>query len=318
MTDELEARMHEAFDQAHMPAGLAERTLARIEAERQRTGGGDAARKAHAPVQETPQSTAHPSFAVVDEPARRKARRHRRAPLVAALAACLVLAALGIGGVAWAWQPYAYVAIDVNPSVELGINRFDRVASTRAYNDDGAQVLKEADVDGMVYEDAIDALDDALRTYLQDGAVVQMTVVCSDEAAASELETVGTRCLDAGGTGQVHCSHASEEEHRAAASAGIGIGKYRVWQELVDAGVDITADEASAMTMRELLGLAGAEGVDTSTPSTGAAEGEHRGAETHHAGSRSDGADGESGGAGSISSPPQTRNGHSERHRANR
>ena len=34
MTDDLERRMREAFDGAHLPAGLAERTLARIEAER--------------------------------------------------------------------------------------------------------------------------------------------------------------------------------------------------------------------------------------------------------------------------------------------
>ena len=29
MTDKIEQRMHEAFDRVHMPAGLAERTLAR-------------------------------------------------------------------------------------------------------------------------------------------------------------------------------------------------------------------------------------------------------------------------------------------------
>lgn len=257
MTDKLEQRMHEAFDQVHMPAGLAERTLARIEAERQ-TGAADgpADGLAHA---------AAPSLSVVDgKVARRARRRHRRTPLIAALAACFVLVALGIGGVAWAWQPYAYVAIDVNPSIELGINRFDRVASTRSYNDDGAELLEQADVDGMAYEDAMDALEEHLRDYLATGAVVQMTVICDDETEAATLETVGTRCLDASGTGQVHCSHASEAEHHAASSAGIGVGKYRVWQQLADAGVDITVDEAADMTMRELLDMAAENGISIS------------------------------------------------------
>lgn len=255
MTDKLEQRMHEAFDQVHMPAGLAERTLARIEAERQAEVAGESAADL-SPFATTP-------FAVIDgKAARRTARTHRRMPLVAALAACLTLVALGIGGVAWAWQPYAYVAIDVNPSIELGINRFDRVASTRAYNEDGERVLAAADVQGETYEQAMTSIEQALQDYLDDSSAIEVTIICDDRHAASQLEDVGTRCLDASGAGRVHCSHASEDEHHAATSAGVGVGKYRVWQELADAGVDISADEASGMTMRELLDLAEAEGVD--------------------------------------------------------
>lgn len=275
MTDKLEQRMHEAFDRVHMPAGLAERTLARIEAERQTEAAGEPAAG--------PFSTTSTPLAVIDgKAARRTARKHRRTPLVAALAACLALVALSIGGVAWAWQPYAYVAIDVNPSIELGINRFDRVASTRAYNDDGERVLAAADVQGDTYEQAMTSIEQALQDYLDDTSAIEVTIICDDRHAASQLEDVGTRRLDTSGTGQVHCSHASEEEHHAATSAGIGVGKYRVWQELVDAGVDISADEASGMTMRELLDLAEAEGVDASQASADAADSGHHSAEGHH------------------------------------
>lgn len=274
MTDKLEQRMHGAFDQAHMPAGLAERTLARIEAER-KAGAADTPAAGPSPVATTPLS-------VIDsKPSRRASRKHRRLPLVAALAACLALVALGIGGVAWAWQPYAYVAIDVNPSIELGINRFDRVASTRAYNDDGERVLAAADVQGETYEQAMTSIEQALQDYLDDTSAIEVTIICDDRRAANQLEDVGTRCLGASGTGQVHCSHASEEEHHAAASAGIGVGKYRVWQELVDAGTDISADEASGMTMRELLDLAEAEGVDTSQATANATDSTHHGEEGH-------------------------------------
>lgn len=270
MTDKLEQRVRGAFDGAHIPAGLAERTLARIEAERTRQA--DAADGAG-----NGSATEASSFHIVTRAAGAHARpRRRRVPLVAALAACLVLATLGIGGVAWASQPYAYVAIDVNPSIELGINRFDRVASTRAFNDDGEQLLAAAQVEGMTYQDAMDVLEDELQVYIADGATVQMTVTCDDEAQAATLETVGTRCLDSAGTGQVSCAHASEEEHHEAERANMGIGKYRVWQELVDSGVDISADEASAMTMRELLDRADAEDVDISSAAGGCSDAGHR------------------------------------------
>lgn len=266
MTDDLERRMREAFDGAHLPAGLAERTLARIEAERAMqtaqaepaSQAGRATRMEHMARVER----ATPAMQVERAPrAEHPARTERRParPLTRraaiALAACLALAAVGVGGYAWAQAPCAYVAIDVNPSIELGINRLGNVASVRAYNEDGERLLQALDLDGLAYADAMAALEERLRGYLDDGATVEMTVVCDDERQAAELEQVGVGCLSASGSGSVHCSHASSEEHHAAESAGMGLGKYRLYLELVAAGVDISPEEASAMTMRELRAL---------------------------------------------------------------
>ena len=43
----------------------------------------------------------------------------------------------------------------------------------------------------------------------------------------------------------------------------MGMGKYQVWRALADAGVDISAEEASTMTMAELRNLATQEGADS-------------------------------------------------------
>lgn len=264
MTDDLERRMREAFDGAHLPAGLAERTLARIEAER--AAQAEPASQAERAAQAEPAMRTGRAAQAERRPARPLTRR-----AAIALAACLALAAVGVGGYAWAQAPCAYVAIDVNPSIELGINRLGNVASARAYNEDGERLLQALDLDGLAYADAMAALEGRLRGYLDDGATVEMTVVCDDERRAAELEQVGVECLSASGSGSVHCSHASSEEHHAAESAGMGLGKYRLYLELVDAGVDILPEEASAMTMHELRALledaggasAGGSGSDT-------------------------------------------------------
>lgn len=219
---------------------------------------------------------------------RRPARPLTRRAAIA-LAACLALAAVGVGGYAWAQAPCAYVAIDVNPSIELGINRLGNVASVRAYNEDGERLLQALDLDGLAYADAMAALEERLRGYLDDGATVEMTVVCDDERQAAELEQVGVGCLSASGSGSVHCSHASSEEHHAAESAGMGLGKYRLYLELVDAGVNISPEEASAMTMRELRALledtgsasAGGSGSDAGQTS-GRAGGHGNGSRDEH------------------------------------
>lgn len=184
-----------------------------------------------------------------------------------ALAACAVLIALGIGGGAYAYStPSAYVGIDINPSIELGVNCFDYVVSAEGVNEDGATLLSQTSLTGMRYEDAIQALDDAFETsgYLTNDAAVSVTVAGNNNDQCSHLESASQNCFESAGQG-VHCSRVTEDEHREAHETGLGMGKYQVWRALNDAGVNISADEVATMTMSELRSLAAENGVSTSS-----------------------------------------------------
>ena len=70
----------------------------------------------------------------------------KKIAVFAASGAALVI--LGTG--AWAYAtPYSYVSIDVNPSIEYTINRFDRVLTVKAVNDDGEEILQEITLDNL-------------------------------------------------------------------------------------------------------------------------------------------------------------------------
>lgn len=71
---------------------------------------------------------------------------------VAAAAAAL---ALCIGGGSLYATPYAFVSLDVNPSVEYVLNRFDRVLSVTAVNDDGAAILEDVRLTNKSIDDAV-------------------------------------------------------------------------------------------------------------------------------------------------------------------
>lgn len=75
---------------------------------------------------------------------RQKNVRRFRHPVQAALAAaCMVVVLLlGMNGYSWFLAPVSYVSIDVNPSVELALNKLDRVVSATAYNKQGEELLK--------------------------------------------------------------------------------------------------------------------------------------------------------------------------------
>ncbi len=74
---------------------------------------------------------------------------------IAASAAALFV--LGTG--TWAYAaPYSYVSLDVNPSIEFTVNRFDRVIRVKAVNDDGEELLKNINLNDLKNETIKNAL----------------------------------------------------------------------------------------------------------------------------------------------------------------
>lgn len=302
-----------AFDKVHAPEQLKMRTFEMIEAQRMRQTDGvvDQADAADGQADIATSDAFRTNVAAGDAfqadvaddtsiPTKKKIRVITSLRAKIALAACAVLTALGIGGGAYAYQtPVAYVGIDINPSIELGVNYFDRVVSAEGDNADGQDILSEINVVGMTYEEALASLNDSLmnKGYLTANAAVAVTVMCDDDSRYSNLEETSQRCFSSAGQG-VHCSRATSAEHHEAHESGLGMGKYLAWRSLVDAGVDISADDVAHMTMSELRALAAQEGVaidqgaasqgasnQSATDESTAAQGETSQSATNHDGS---------------------------------
>ena len=223
---------------------------------------------------------------------RRKALRFAKGRRIAAIAACLALGACLIGGVADFLRPVAYVGIDVNPSVELTLNRFDIVVGTHALNDDGQQALDEAPCMWRPFDDAARDLDGAMRAIAGEGAVVEVSIDCDNENRYAALAAQSNNCF--GCKGEAHCNRTNAEERQAAHDLSMGVAKYRAYQALQEAGVDISAEECASMSMRELRDLLVRNGGDTSE-----GEGEHpRMGNGQGAGAHNDGAKGHGHGNG--------------------
>lgn len=302
-----------AFDKVHAPKQLKMRTVEMIEAQRMRQTDGvvDQADAADGQVDIATSDAFRTSVAAGDAfqtdvtddasiPTKKKIRVITSLRAKIALAACAILIALGIGSGAYAYQtPVAYVGIDINPSIELGVNYFDRVVSAEGVNVDGQDILSETNVVGMPYEEALASLNDSLtnKGYLTADVAVAVTVMCDDDSRCSNLEETSQRCFSSAGQG-VHCSRATSTEHHEAHESGLGMGKYLAWRSLVDAGVDISADDVAHMTMSELRALAAQEGVaidqgaasqgasnQSATDESTAAQGETSQSATNHDGS---------------------------------
>lgn len=302
MANNKEHQVKEAFEAIRLPDDIAARALKSIEAKREqqeneRTEGLLIAQEnAHA------NKHADQDGKVIEEPFASPASRHaietskgqgsatpqkRRKALhfakggrIAAIAACLALVACLIGGVADFLRPMAYVGIDVNPSVELTLNRFDIVVGAHALNDDGQQALDEASCMWRPFDDAARDLDGAMRAIAGEGAVAEVSIDCDNENRYAALAAQSNNCF--GCKGEAHCNRTNAEERQAAHNLGMGVAKYRAYQALQEVGIDISTEECASMSMRELRDLLVKNGGDTSEgESEHAGMGNGQGAGTH-------------------------------------
>ena len=188
--------------------------------------------------------------AVVGAPQRR--RRRWVAPLAAA--ACLLL----VGVLAFAgwrvWQePAAFVSVDVNPSIELTVNAFDRVVATKGVNEDGAAVLAQVNVCGKTYEEALATLmgSGAMAPYVAEDAFVDVNVTCANNDTAAALEAQSAAVMRQYPCQSV-CQRADDATRKAALAAGMGVGRYQVASELAELDDSVELYDCADMTMRQL------------------------------------------------------------------
>lgn len=284
MANNEERQVKEAFEAIHLPNDIAARTLASIEAKREQRESGRTEELMAAQETRHSNKPAGQEGKLVDKPSapqanrhaieaskgqgsatpqkRRKALRFAKGGRIAAIAACLALVACLIGGVADFLRPVAYVGIDVNPSVELTLNRFDIVVGTCALNDDGQRALDEVPCIWRAFDDAARDLDGAMRAIAGEGAVVEVSIDCDNENRYAALAAQSDDCF--GCNGEAHRERTNAEERQAAHNLGMGVAKYRAYQALQEAGVDISAEKCASMSMRELRDLLAKNGVDAS------------------------------------------------------
>lgn len=86
---------------------------------------------------------------------------------VAAAAACVMLL---FGGGAYAYySPASYVSLDVNPSIEYVLNRFDRVLTVIGVNEDGQKFLKKIELEQLGNKKIEDAIAQTVKQLKEDG-----------------------------------------------------------------------------------------------------------------------------------------------------
>ena len=176
-----------------------------------------------------------------------------------ALAACAVLA---VGGYAYCSTAVNYVSFDINPSIELGINAFNKVVSVEAYNDDGSNLILETDVIGMPIKQAINLLvkEAVDQGYMADdgSTVISVTAESDNEDDAADIQEesedgVSEALLTKNIQAIVYANCSSLELRTKAKELGISPGKYKLIAILCELDPSIDPEDCRNMKITDII-----------------------------------------------------------------
>ena len=171
----------------------------------------------------------------------------------AAFAACLIFFLCTVGGSSIYRTPVSYISIDINPSIELSLNRFDRIVDAKGYNKDGTALLDNLDLENKYYTDGVEILlaDGTFKQYLQKDSSLIFTVISKNE----EKLLSGIKQCQGYKENQADCHGSSQNIMTQAHHSGMSFGKYEAYLELSQYDSSITPEQCNEMSMCEIRSL---------------------------------------------------------------
>lgn len=188
-----------------------------------------------------------------------------------AAAAALVLAVGGFAGYQYQFAVDTAVSIDVNPSIELEVNRQEKVLRATPLNDDAQTILDGMELEGVNLKTAVNAVIGSMvqNGYLTDEInSILLSVDNDDEAkrvALQEELTQGVneslQQLSVNGTVFAQSLNSSAELKELAQKYGISEGKAYWVQMLTAADSTLSADVLAKLSINDLALLAEARNL---------------------------------------------------------
>lgn len=178
-----------------------------------------------------------------------------------ALSAVIILS-LGGGGYAYARTPLAYVSVDINPSVELGVNGFDKVVSAEAYNEDGRKVLENTNLINFNINNAVSSVISNAISYgyiKEDGSsAIEVTTSTDKKNIATKLdeslkETVDKTLENNNVDAEVETENVALARRDEAKQLGLTPGKLNLIEKLQELDSTIKIEDYKDASIKSIV-----------------------------------------------------------------
>ena len=180
-----------------------------------------------------------------------------------AVAACFLILIMLSSGVYAYYTPYSYVSVDMNPSLELYVNRFERVIEVHAFNDEALQIIKASK--GIKNKNVSAALEQILGNaeeagYLKKDAENSLMIVVSSKNSKQEailidkMSKTSTEVLsNISSNYEVIMEKIKMEKYQKAKEQNISPGKVMLANRFKQAKPEIDEEKVKNMPLQQAI-----------------------------------------------------------------
>jgi len=199
--------------------------------------------------------------------------------VLSSLAAAILICVILFGGFSHVGDPaswfagrsvVAYVSLDINPSVEIGVDKMEKVRALSSLNDDGAALIKGVEYKNNTLDDVmLELLAKAEGDYLSTGAgdiMITATAVKDsrlvDTRLTEELASTVKSYLEKNHSNEVEnyevaAVPTSPDLREEARKVDLSTGKYAAYLSAKNNGYAVTVDQFKTKSIRKLAAAAG-------------------------------------------------------------
>lgn len=180
-------------------------------------------------------------------------------PLIAAAAVFLILITSVLGGIGIYNEDYSSVYVDINPSVEIVLNRFEKINDVIYHNEDAVRVFSELDLKGKKINDGLCMIIDKLsnENYIKDDAEMFITATSKNNKNLTtfldEITSAAKSYSDEKGYSVSFSSQTmTKDEIKEAHENGMSPAKYKLIELIKTFYPDFDEEALNEMDMKTL------------------------------------------------------------------
>ncbi|MGE5628129.1 MAG: hypothetical protein ACM3X7_08425 [Solirubrobacterales bacterium] len=178
------------------------------------------------------------------------------------LAIAALIALIFIGGGAYYQTPASYLSLDINPSIELGVNFWGKVVKAEGYNKEGKAILSGIDVKGSSLTEAVnDCISSAVDNNFvaKDGStVISITSVTDNVNTADKIKSAAENganeaLKEKGKIAVIYKDSVSLSSHDEAKAIGITPGKLNLINKLKEVESNVSVDQYKDASVTDMV-----------------------------------------------------------------
>ena len=147
-----------------------------------------------------------------------------------------------------------FISVDINPSLELGINRLNRVVSVKGFNEDGEILAKKLDIRFMDYQDVLNLIlkNPKITELLAADGVMSFCVVGRNRGKNQEMKILSMLEEKTKTSLNTYCHYADFKEVKEAHHKGLSYGKYKAVMQLKKNYPEIKPENYRNIPMKDI------------------------------------------------------------------